>query len=89
MQLLVFACQVLPAIYSAVMAKTSEIVGRSCAPACRVINETPMPPIQAMTNKYPGGGGKGVNTEPGAKGYQVESTGATYPDHVLPKGSTL
>lgn len=68
---------------------TSNIVDRSCAPMCRVINGTPMPPVAAMVNKYPGGGGVGVNTSPGAKGYQVMKDSTKYPDHVLPTGSTL
>jgi hypothetical protein len=56
---------------------------------CRVINDVPSSPMHALPSKYPGGGGKGVNTEPGAKGYQTMKSDKTFPDHVLPSGEEL
>lgn len=81
-----YPCQAPSSFYSAGMAKETSIAGRSCAPACRVINETPMPPTHTIPNKYPGGR---ANTEPGNPKYQVDGSKAGYPDHVLPKGSEL
>lgn len=67
----------------------SSIVAKSAAPACRVINGTPMPPVMAPDNLYPGTGKSGVNTSPGNPKLQVMKDSTAYPPYVLPSGSTL
>ena len=71
------------------MAKTSSLVGHENDENCIVHNPVPMPPVMAPNNIYPGTGMAGVNTSPGNKKLQVMKDSTSYPDHVLPKGSTL
>lgn len=73
------------------MAKQSSIVGREASPPCTVVKtsclQPGIEPTMAPCNDYPGGR---TNTEPGTKGYQVETEGLEgMPEHSVPKGRTL
>jgi hypothetical protein len=68
------------------MNNEASIVGRMASPPCKVINPVPMPPVSAPCNID--SMDSRVNTEPD-KNMRAMKSDKSFPDHVLPKGSTL